>query len=225
MNATDKLLELDPHKKILSHKEKYGPVSRDSMLSHSDFQDMQDPTGIAIEEGEFLYGLVRMVKPVSILETGTNIGVSAQYMALALRDNGFGHLTTIEKDGTVASRAKDKLAAMGLSSFATVVTTTTTEFFAGMHPDLTYDFLWLDTELKERYNELLTLFPRVTPGGIICIHDLWCLEHPWYGGVPAQMKQLFKNGDLRGLTFKTDHGVATFQKRRTEDHLADIQRG
>jgi hypothetical protein len=94
-----------------------------------------------------------------------------------------------------------------------------------MHPDLTYDFLWLDTELKERYNELLTLFPRVTPGGIICIHDLWCLEHPWYGGVPAQMKQLFKNGDLRGLTFKTDHGVATFQKRRTEDHLADIQRG
>lgn len=225
MTATDQLLQLDPTKKILSHKEKYGPMGRDNQFSHSDCQDMQDPTGIAIEEGELLYGLVRTVKPVSILETGTNIGVSAQYMALALKDNGFGHLTTIEKDGFVARRAQDKINVMGLSSFVTIANTTTTEFFAGQHADTTYDFLWLDTELKERYNELVTLFPRVVPGGIICIHDLWCLEHHWYGGVPAQMREWIKSGELRGLTFKTDHGVTVFQKRRTEDHLADLQRG
>ena len=224
MTPTETLMQLDPTKKILTHTVKYGPISKDHQFSHSDCQDMQDPTGIAIEEGEFLYGMVRMVKPISILETGTNIGVSAQYMALALRDNGFGHLTTIEKDGTVAQRAKDKFDTMSLSSFVTVATTTTYEFFERLHPDATYDFLWLDTELKERYNELVTLFPRVTPGGIICIHDLWCLDHHWYGGVPNQMKQWFKNGDLRGLTFKTDHGVSVFQKRRTEDHLGDLQK-
>ncbi len=223
MNATDKLMEIDATKKIISHKERFGPTSKDNQFSHSDCLDMQDPTGIAIEEGELLYGLIRTVKPINVLETGTNIGVSATYIGMALKDNGIGHLTTIEKDGHVAQRAKDKIFTMGLKPFITVENTTTTEFFSKLG-DKMFDFLWLDTELKERYNELVTLFPHVAPGGIICIHDLWCLDHEWYGGVPQAMKNWFKSGDLRGLTFQTDHGVAVFQKRRTVDHLADLQR-
>lgn len=222
MNATEKLLAADPTKKVVSHHARFGPTTKDYMFSHSDLQDLEDPTGISIEEGELLYGLVRITKPLAILETGTNIGVSAQYMAQALKDNGQGHLITIEKDGTVANRAREKFAAMGFQELVTVVNEGTQEFFAKMPKEQTFDFLWLDTELKERYAELLTLWDHVTPGGIICIHDLWCLDHPWYGGVPDKMKELFRNGELRGLTFQTDHGVSVFQKRRKEDHLADI---
>ena len=222
MNATEKLMSLDSTKTIIPHTVRFGPASKDYQFSHSDCQNMQDPTGIALEEGELLYGLVRTVKPLAILETGTNIGVSAQYMALALKENGAGHIITIEKDRTVANKAKEKFAAMGMSEIVTVANMGTGEFFASMPKDQTFDFLWLDTELKERYNELLVLYPHVTPGGIICIHDLWCLDHDWYGGVPEEMKAMIRSGDLRGLTFQTDHGVTVFQKRRTTDYFADL---
>jgi len=222
LNATDKLLALDDTKTIISHTVRFGPTSKDSQFSHSDCQNIEDPTGIAIEEGELLYGLVRTVKPLAVLETGTNIGVSASYIAIALRENGDGHLITIEKDGTVARKAQEKFDVMGLSETITVINSGTQEFFASMPANQTFDFLWLDTELKERYNELVTLFPHVTPGGIICIHDLWCLDHDWYGGVPDAMKAWIRNGDLRGLTIQTDHGVSVFQKRRTKDYFADL---
>lgn len=224
MTPTEKLLAADKTKKLV-------PVSAGSseqQFSHSDLQHFNDPTGISVEEGELLYGLVRTSKPQRVLETGTNIGVSASYIALAIKDNhgaansvSAGHLTTIEHDGTVANLARERFQSMGLGHLVTVLNTKTHDYFAGL-TDETFDFLWLDTELKERYNELLTLFPRVKPGGIICIHDLWCLEFDWFGGVPEEMKKLIKNGDLRALTFQTEHGVTVFQKRRHVDHLADI---
>lgn len=219
MNATDKLLELDNTKKVI-------PVAGSSNLhfSHSDCQDIADPTGIALEEGELLYGLIRTTKPQAVLETGTNIGVSASYIALGLKDNGSGHLTTIEHSTHVANRAKAKFVEMGLSDLITVEITSTQDYFAKLPQDQKFDFLWLDTELKERYQELLTLFPHVTPGGIICIHDLWCLDFDWFGGVPDDMKQLLWNGDLRCLTFNTVHGLTVFQKRRKNDYLADLFR-
>ena len=217
MTPTEKLLALDPTKKLV-------PVSqgsREKQFSHSDLQHMNDPTGISVEEGDLLYGLIRTTKPMNVLETGTNIGVSASFIALALKDNGQGgKLTTIEHDGTVANKARDKFNKMGFDN-VTVLNMSTHTYFAGLTNEK-FDFLWLDTELKERYQELLTLFPRVVPGGIICIHDLWCLEFDWFGGVPEAMKELIRKGDLRALTFQTEHGVTVFQKRRENDHLADI---
>lgn len=218
MTATEKLLELDKTKKVVP----VNPGSNDKQFSHSDCADLNDPTGIALEEGELLYGLVRTAKPHAVLETGTNIGVSASYIALAMKENGFGHLTTIEHNGTVAQRARDKFAQMGLSDYITVENTSTHDYFARLPADKKFDFLWLDTELKERYQELLTLFPRVTPGGIICIHDLWVLDFDWFGGVPEGMKKLIRTGEMRGMTFKTDHGVTVFQKRREVDYFADL---
>lgn len=218
MTATEKLLALDNTKSVVP----VGPGTNDKQFSHADLGAINNPTGISIEEGELLYGLVRTTKPHSILETGTNIGVSASYMALALKENGFGHLTTIEHSRHVAEIAQNKFHTMGLDELITVANMGTGEFFAALSPNEMFDFLWLDTELKERYQELLTLWPHVKPGGIICIHDLWCLEFDWFGGVPEGMKALIRSGELRGLTFQTTHGVTVFQKRRTVDHFSDL---
>ncbi len=220
MNATDKLMDLDKSKSIVPIT--YGINHGDNQFSHSDLQHLNDPTGIAIEEGELLYGLIRTVKPRLVLETGTNVGVSAQYIAVGLKDNGVGHLTTIEHDSTVAAKAREKLTAMNLDQYVTVLNTKTDAFFADLKPEDKFDFLWLDTELNQRYNELLTLWPHVVPGGIICIHDLWHLDFDWFGGVPEGMKKLIREGDLRGMTFKTDHGVTVLQKRRESDYFADL---
>lgn len=188
-------------------------------FSHHDLKNIGDPTGIAIQEGEFLYGLVRLILPQRILETGTNIGVSTSYMALAMEHNGYGKIDTIEHSAIVANVAKDKFAKLGFQNIINVHNKKIEDF----QPEGLYDLLWLDSELAIRYQELLRFFPFVSPGGIICIHDLWCLDFDEFGGVPDEMKLLIRNGDLRGITFQTDHGVTIFQKRRSEDHLADIQ--
>lgn len=52
----------------------------------------------AVEEevANFLYGITRMIKPLSFLEIGTFEGVSAGAIGQALKDNDFGKLWTID---------------------------------------------------------------------------------------------------------------------------------
>jgi len=52
---------------------------------------------VEIEVGDFLYSLVRAVKPVTILETGTWKGFSTTRLATGLFYNGFGTVTTVDK--------------------------------------------------------------------------------------------------------------------------------
>lgn len=213
-NATETLMGIDPNKKVVP----FGS-GRHSQFSHADLQDLGDPTGISIQEGEFLYGLVRLILPKRILETGTNVGISTSYMALGMQHNGYGTIDTIEHDSTVAARARKKIAEMKFDNIITVHNTKV-ELFNAVGE---YDLLWLDSELAIRYGELLRFWNNVAPGGIICIHDLHSLDFSEFGGVPQQMKDLIKSGQLRGVTFASDHGVTMFQKRRTKDHFADIQ--
>ena len=66
----------------------------------------------ALEDVEFLYALVRSVKPLLIVETGTGLGVSARFMAEALVENGRGHLMTAEPRADLAARARELLAGL-----------------------------------------------------------------------------------------------------------------
>ena len=59
-------------------------------------RDFFRPMAVEIEAGQFLYGLVRAVKPTNAIETGTFEGFSAINIARALKDNGKGKLWTID---------------------------------------------------------------------------------------------------------------------------------
>lgn len=51
---------------------------------------------VEVETGIFLYGLVRRMQPDVIVETGTSRGWSSACMALAMQDNGHGHVYTLD---------------------------------------------------------------------------------------------------------------------------------
>ena len=72
---------------------------------------------------------------------------------------------------------------------------------------------WLDTELNQRFAELLRFFPRMTFGAVACIHDLPRLDVPEFGPVPAELRSLLDSGRLAMMNFPTPHGVTVFQKR------------
>src|SRR3990167_7989976 len=51
---------------------------------------MFNSAGTEVEISEFLYSLVRILKPKLVLETGTHKGISSTYIGQALRDNNRG---------------------------------------------------------------------------------------------------------------------------------------
>ena len=51
---------------------------------------------IPIEQGWFLYGLMRAIRPRLVVEVGTHKGFSTMFLAGAVRDNGFGRVVSLD---------------------------------------------------------------------------------------------------------------------------------
>lgn len=69
-----------------------------------------------------LFRLVRELKPASVLELGSCVGISACYQAAALELNGSGRLVTLEGAEPLARRSARSLEELGLQHRATVRT-------------------------------------------------------------------------------------------------------
>ncbi len=69
----------------------------------------------------FLFALVRGARPVSCIEMGTAVGISASYQAAALRLNGSGRLLTMEGAPTLAEVARANWRELGLDEIEVAV--------------------------------------------------------------------------------------------------------
>lgn len=206
LNATDELIRLDPALKVVEYA-----GNKWKSFDQTDVEIVGVPSGIDVEEGEFLYGLVRIMKPKFILETGTNTAISARYAGIALRDNGFGHMDTIEHDTVVHAVAVKKIQQSGLDLMVDCYCCKVDGYV--LEPYRKIDMLWLDTEPRDRYAELLRFFPDVEDGGIICVHDLaWPDVTGVFGKVPEELYDLMLDGKLRVMTFPTYRNLTLFQK-------------
>lgn len=65
--------------------------------------------GIELEVGDFLWGLVRALRPKLILESGTGIGISTRFLGAACKENRRGRVITFEPNDTMAERARSRL--------------------------------------------------------------------------------------------------------------------
>lgn len=181
-----------------------------------------DDGGVELEVGEFLYGLVRVMKPEYILETGTYTGISAMYMAQGLTDNDLGYLETIEFEATHKARAEMLWRNVGVMSRVKCVFIDARKF----KPERMYDLMFLDSEPDMRFDELVRFFDHLKPGGFVFIHDL----HPhmsqqphemffgWpYGKLPQQIIDWVKDDELRPIHFPTPRGFMGFYKPAPND--------
>lgn len=128
------------------------------------------PLAVSRETGVLLYMLARSSGANTIVEFGTSFGLSTLYLAAALRDNGGGHLITSEFEPSKVARARENLAAGGLSDLV--------EFREGdalqtLSVDLpgTIDLVLLDGA-KALYPEIFSLMEsRLKIGGLIVADD------------------------------------------------------
>jgi predicted O-methyltransferase YrrM len=91
----------------------------------------------------FLYRLVRSTQPKRCLELGSCVGISASYIAAAMKENGFGKLTTLEGSPSLADIARQTLAGLGLGN-AQVVTGRFSDTLPGVLGHSQFDFVFID---------------------------------------------------------------------------------
>lgn len=142
---------------------------------------------VELEVGEFLHSLVRTVKPTVVIETGTHKGFSALMIARAMKQNGYGHLYTIDKqDYNVAADFN----AFTLSDFVTFIHSDSIVALKDLCGRLeAVDILWLDSdhELKTVLSELEAATPLLKSGSYIAFHDT--ISFPSEGEAVERIRQ------------------------------------
>lgn len=180
-----------------------------------------DDGSAEIEVLEFLYALVKLTKPTEVLETGTYFGLSGAYIALGLRDNGFGHLDSIEWEKQHVETAKKLWNQLGLENLITEYHMSSLDF----QPTVNYDFVLLDTEPQLRFLELDKFWNYIKPGSIIAIHDLsWDLGigAPQFWLNKELLDKRIKNKEVQVINFMTPRGFTILRKLRDIDEITKI---
>ena len=132
-----------------------------------------------------LYTLINALQPQAVLEIGTHIGASTQYMARALARGGNGLLTSVDiydvNDPVRGAWRKAGLRHSPQACTQTLGTAGRVRFITspaiGYMRDTTdrFDFIFLDGDHRAGavYTELAAALPLLNPGGVILLHDYY----------------------------------------------------
>lgn len=142
--------------------------------------------------GEFLYGFVRILKPMLAVETGTYLGHSAKMLYRAVIENGMGHFVTCDPNPQCWFE--------GLFSGI--------DYRSVMSLDLPElreaDFIFSDSDYQFREKEI----ELAKPGAVIVVHDTtisYDSSIPPLGGLVKK---------LGGITFSTYRGFGILVKEQ-----------
>jgi predicted O-methyltransferase YrrM len=115
--------------------------------------------------GRFLYMCARACKAKSIVEFGSSMGISAIYMAAALRDMGGGRLVGTDLEPGKIERARANVAAAGLADFVEFRLGDARETLSTDLGDI--DMVMLDGAFTLYLPILRLLEPQLKPGALI----------------------------------------------------------
>ncbi|WAJ44345.1 class I SAM-dependent methyltransferase [Mycobacterium sp. Aquia_216] len=121
---------------------------------------------VSPEYGRFLYVCARAAAARRVVEFGTSFGVSAIYLACAVRDNGGGTVIGTELESSKAARAYDNLRAAGV---ADVVDIWIGDALDALCTDLggEVDLVHLDGALSLYRPVLEILEPKLRPNALV----------------------------------------------------------
>jgi predicted O-methyltransferase YrrM len=116
---------------------------------------------------EFLATLVTTIKPKLVVETGSFLGVSTEWIARGLERNGFGKVISCEFDPVVYEKARARFAASPLKKWMELRNESSLE----MRVEGTIDLLFSDSDMPIREAEVKRFLPQMNPNGVILMHD------------------------------------------------------
>jgi predicted O-methyltransferase YrrM len=172
---------------------------------HPERWHMYDSMTAEAEVLEFLRTLITTIKPALVVETGSFLGVSTLWIAEGLKANGFGRIISCEFDPVVFAKAKEKIAASGLSDWIELRNESSLE----MHIDGTIDLFFSDSDMPIREAEVKRFLPQIRPTGLILMHD--ASSHLQI--VRDAAFKLESEGLLSCIFLPTPRGLVVAQKR------------
>ena len=128
---------------------------------------MIDSMTAEVEVLEFIATLVTTIKPRLVVETGSFLGVSTEWIARGLQRNGFGKIISCEFDPVVYARAKERVEASPLSPWIELRNESSLE----MKIDGTIDLFFSDSDMPIREQEVKRFLPQNNTHGVILMHD------------------------------------------------------
>jgi len=210
--ATNKTFRIDKGEhRILHHFEKRGDVLQPEYhrptpeCPHPERWSMYDSMTAEVEVLEFLRSLVRTVKPQTVVETGTFMGISTLWIAQGLKANGFGKIITLEYDALVFAKAKERLSKSGLATWIDCRNESSLE----TRIEGNIDLLFSDSDPPLREKEVRRFLPQMNPNGLIVMHD--ASSH--LKTVRAAALKMEQEGLISVVLMPTPRGLVVAQKR------------
>jgi len=166
------------HKVMLQHERSAGALQPEYHRATPECPQPQrwsmiDSMTAEVEVLEFIATLVTTLKPRLVVETGSFLGVSTEWIARGLQRNGplsdgsRAKVVSCEFDPIVYAKAKVRLDASPLSPWIELRNQSSLE----MHVDGTIDLFFSDSDLDIREAEVKRFLPQINPHGIILMHD------------------------------------------------------
>jgi len=171
---------------------------------------MVDSMTAEVEVLEFLATLVTTIKPRLVVETGSFLGVSTEWIARGLERNGEGRVISCEYDPVVFAKAKQKMESSPLKRWIELRNESSLE----MKVEGAIDLLFSDSDMPIREQEVKRFLPQMNPNGIILMHD--ASSH--LKVVREAALKMEREGLISVVLLPTPRGLAVAQPRadRTE---------
>lgn len=119
--------------------------------------------------GRMLYACVRAMRPETVFEFGTSYGFTAIHIAAALRDNGAGHLYTVDLHKGKCAAARKNLEAAGVADQVDVVEGEAVDVLSDFPHQI--DFLYLDGWADFYLDAVKAAEPRLRQGALVHADD------------------------------------------------------
>jgi prolipoprotein diacylglyceryl transferase len=197
--------------RILRHFEERGDVLQPEYhratpeCPHPERWSMYDSMTAEVEVLEFLRCVVRTVKPQTVVETGTFMGISTLWIAEGLKANGLGKVITCEYDAEVFAKAKKRIDESGLASWIECRNESSLE----IRIQGSIDLLFSDSDPPLREQEVRRFLPQMNPNGMILMHD--ASSH--LKTVREAALKMEQEGLISVVLMPTPRGLVVAQKR------------
>ncbi|MGQ0527459.1 MAG: O-methyltransferase [Alphaproteobacteria bacterium] len=140
--------------------------------------------GINPGDRRALYMLIHTLKPQRVLEVGTHIGASSLHIAMALKSNGGGKLTTVDiinvndnhapwRGAGLAQSPKAAMKQSACENFAEFVASPALSYMENTAEKFDFIFLDGDHASSSVYREISAALKLLNPGGVILLHDYY----------------------------------------------------
>lgn len=157
-------------------------------------------------DGRLLRLLAEAIGAKRVVEIGTSNGISAIWLATALRKTG-GKLVTHEIDAQTAALARENFARAGVADLVTVVEGDAHQTVSGLEGPI--DLVFLDADKQGYLDYLEKLLPVVRPGGLVLAHNMNARMAD-----PRFVKAITTNPNLETLFYVQGAGMGVTLKKR-----------